>query len=184
GGRGAAAPRHSSAAGAARVTERSRRKDTAMTKNSNPPAWRRSPRGLGTGLLAIVLLAAGIGPAGADELAINVLSNRADLISAHNALVQGGVPPDVATAHVRVALNGTDVTGAFGVDGSGRFIGVVDGLLIGDNHLEAFVAPPTLKQAAEITITNYPIGGPVFSGAQLLPFICARTVATPVTVTV
>src|SRR5262245_64100908 len=96
GGRGAGTPRLSSAACVARVTERSRRKDPAMTKNPNPPAWRRSPRGLGTGLLAIVLLAAGIAPAAADELAINVLSNRADLISANTALVQVVVPPDVA----------------------------------------------------------------------------------------
>ena len=155
-----------------------------MTKNPNAPVWRRRTSGLGTGLLAILFLAAGIAPAAADELAIDVLSNRADLISADDALVQVVVPPDVATSAVRVALNGTDVTGAFGVDAAGRFVGLVTGLLIGDNHLEAFVAPPTLKQAAEITITNYPIGGPVFSGAQLLPFICARTVATPVTVTV
>src|SRR5262249_59580717 len=121
----------------------------------------------------------GAAPAAADELAINVLPNRADLVSANNVLVQVVVPPDVATADVRVALNGTDVTGVFGVDGSGRFIGVVDGLLIGDNHLEAFVAPPTLKQAAEITITNYPIGGPVFSGSRRAAFLRSATGAPP-----
>ena len=148
------------------------------------PAVRRTATALTRGLLALLLLAASAGPANADELAIQVLSNRADLISGGDALVQIVVPPDVATPNVRVALNGTDVTGVFAVDAVGRFIGLVDGLQIGDNQLEASVAPPTLKQAAAITITNNPVGGPVFSGAQLLPFICARTVATAVTVTV
>ena len=46
------------------------------------------------------------------------------------------------------------------------------------------MTPPTIEQAAAIIVTNYPIGGPVFSGEQLLPWICARSVATSVTVTV
>src|SRR6185503_1869181 len=84
-----------------------------------------------------------------------------------------------------VILNGTtDVTGSFGLDTGGRFIGLVDGLVVGDNDLEAYVTPPTLKQAVGIVITNYPVGGPIFSGAQLLPWICARKTATSVAVTV
>jgi cysteine-rich repeat protein len=81
-------------------------------------------------------------------------------------------------------LNDVDVTASFGVDGSGRLLGLVDGMVIGDNVVEAHVAPPTTKQAAAIVVSNHPIGGPIFSGAQLLPFICARKVATSVTVTV
>ncbi len=144
----------------------------------------RRRRRVGGGLLALLLFAIGAAPASADELAIRVLSNRADLISGGDALVEVVVPLDVAIPDVRVALNGADVTNAFGADAGGRLIGVVDGLVGGDNQLRAYVTPPTPKQAAEIMLTNHPIGGPVFSGAQLLPFICARTVATPVIVTV
>jgi cysteine-rich repeat protein len=139
------------------------------------------------GLVLVSLYAAGaIAPATAyaDELAINVLSNRADLISGGDALIEVVVPPDVAIPDVHVLLNGSDVTSAFGLDAGGRFVGLVDGMVVGDNDLEAYVTPPTLKQSAAIIVTNYPIGGPIFSGAQLLPWICARKVATSVVVTV
>lgn len=138
------------------------------------------------GLLRALLLAASALPsaAAADELAIRVLSNRADLISGGNALVEVVVPPDVATGNVHVMLNGADVTSVFGVSVDGRFVGIINGLVVGDNDVEAFVTPPTLKLPAQITIINHPIGGPVFSGEQLLPWVCARRVATSVLVTV
>ncbi len=153
--------------------------------NTSP---RRHPtRGVGRALLALLVMAAvttAAGPAAADELEIAVLSNRADLVSGGDALMEVVVPPDVAVADVRVTLNGIDVTDVFGVDGSGRFVGLVDGMLVGDNVVEAFVTPPTIKQSVALVVSNHPIGGSVFSGAQLLPFICARTTATSVVVTV
>jgi hypothetical protein len=81
---------------------------------------------------------------------------------------------------------GADVTGAFAVRENGRFMGHLDGLLVGDNQVLAFVDPAASgrRPRAQITITNYKIGGPVFSGAQLQPWVCARPTATPVVVTV
>ncbi len=143
----------------------------------------RPQRRLLASLLGLFILATAA-VARADELAIEVLSNRADLVSAGDALVEVIVPPDVTATDVNVSLNGSDVTGAFGLDGSGRFLGLVNGLAIGDNIVEAHVTPPTQKQAAAIVVSNHPVGGPIFSGAQLLPFICARTTATSVVVTV
>jgi hypothetical protein len=124
--------------------------------------------------------------AAAPGLVINVVSNRADLISGGDALVEVVVPSDISTADVRVSLNGADVTGAFAVRENGRFMGHLDGLLVGDNEVLAFVDPAASgrRPRAQITITNYKIGGPVFSGAQLQPWVCARPTATPVVVTV
>lgn len=134
--------------------------------------------------LSLVLLIAAVTTAVADELAINVLSNRADLISGDDALVEVVVPANVATADVHVALNGVDVTSSFGLTVSGRFLGLVTGLDLGDNDIEASVTAPTLHPSVVITVTNHPIGGPVFAGAQLQPWVCARKVATSVLVTV
>ena len=136
-------------------------------------------------LLALLLVLTTAAIARADELEIKVLSNRADLVSGGDALVQIVIPPDVTASDVHVTLNGSDVTSAFGTRTSdGHFVGLITGLNAGDNDVVAFVTPPTLKLPAEITISNHAIGGPVFAGAQLLPWICARKVATSVTVTV
>ena len=95
--------------------------------------------------LAVAALAAA--PAAADELALTVLSNnRADLVSNGDALIEVLIPPDVAAADVHVTLNDVDVTSSFGLDASGRFLGLVDGMVIGDNVVEAHVTPPTTKQ--------------------------------------
>src|SRR6185436_5475218 len=93
-------------------------------------------------------------------------------------------PADVATGNVRVTRNGADVTASFGLTSGGRFLGLVDGLVLGANDIEAWVTPPTLHTAVAITIDNHPIGGPIFAGAQLQPWVCARKVATSVLVTV
>ena len=54
---------------------------------------------------------------------LNVLSNRADLISGGDALVQVVLPGRVDPSTVRVMLNGRDVTSAFAVRAGGAFRG-------------------------------------------------------------
>src|SRR5437764_1219991 len=110
---------------------------------------------------------------------IIVLSNRADLISGGDALVQINLPTAVKPAlGVKVALNGAPINNMFAVRPNGRFQGLVTGLNNGDNLLTV----DTPQGRAKITITNHPIGGPVFSGAQLQPWICATVVAQTVSV--
>ena len=70
-------------------------------------------------------------------LAIEVLSNRGDLLSGGNALVEVKLSKHVNPSRVRVSLNGDDVTSAFAVRGDGRFVGLVDGLAHGANKLTA-----------------------------------------------
>ena len=110
---------------------------------------------------------------------ILVLSNRADLISGGDALVEIKWAAGANAASAKVALNDADVTSSFAKRPNGRYMGLVTGLKNGANVLTARVD----KTGAQITITNHPIGGPVFSGAQLQPWICATQTAKPVTVT-
>jgi hypothetical protein len=103
-----------------------------------------------------------------NALSIDVLSNRADLISGGDALVEVHLPRGVSPSSVRVDVDGRDVTSSFAVRPDGRFLGVVTGLTVGENILRARVP----HHGARITITNHPVGGPIFSGPQLMPYFC------------
>ena len=74
---------------------------------------------------------------GRPTLGIDVLSNRADVISAGDALVEVRIPAGVSVAKVRVFDDGRDVTSAFAVRPNGRFEGLVTGLSLGPNVLTA-----------------------------------------------
>ncbi len=94
----------------------------------------------------------------ADETVIRVLSNRADLISGGDALVEivG------AREKQQIRLNGRDVSDVFVKRGNGRVMGLVTGLDLGENTLRVSGPGGTV----ETTITNHPNYGPVFSAAQ------------------
>jgi hypothetical protein len=98
-----------------------------------------------------------------------VLSNRADLISGGNALVAVSVPAGTNRRKLRMTLGGRKVTKEFAVRPTGRYEGLLTGLRVGRNVLTA-----TLPSGggAQITITNHPNGGPVFSGPQVEPWKC------------
>ena len=86
-----------------------------------------------------------------------VLSNRADLVSGGDALVQVDLPNRVDPSTVRVSLDGKDVTSMFAVRPNGAYEGVVTGLANGANDLMASMKNgPTVH----LTITNHPSGGP------------------------
>src|SRR5581483_11311771 len=94
--------------------------------------------------------------------------NRADLISGGQALVTVHLPAGADPSLARVALNGNDITPAFAVRPNGRYEGLVTGLTDGPNKLTATMT----GAAGAITITNHPIGGPVFAGPQVQPWVC------------
>ena len=58
-------------------------------------------------------------------LVIEVLSNRRDLISGGNALVEIRLPRTVAPRQVTVKLNGRSVTKRFAERADGRYVGLV-----------------------------------------------------------
>ena len=106
---------------------------------------------------------------------IRTLSNRADLISDGDALVEVQVPKDVPMHQVTLTLNGADVGAAFVADAVARtFRGVLQGMVAGEN---LFVADANGlgkgRPWASLTITNHPRGGPVLLGSQTMPWVCA-----------
>jgi hypothetical protein len=92
------------------------------------------------GVLALTLALAGCN--GGDDgpslgtLQLRTLSNRADLISDGDALVEV-TSPARSTEGLSVTLNGADVTAAFAKRADGRIMGLVTGLKTGPNTLTA-----------------------------------------------
>ncbi|HSB99526.1 MAG TPA: DUF6351 family protein, partial [Burkholderiaceae bacterium] len=117
------------------------------------------------------------------KFAIRTLSNRADLISDGDALVEVQVPNNVRLDKVKVTLNGKDITGSFVANVATQSLrGVVTGLNVGRNELAVQSKPGNgdghgygsdNHDDASLTITNHPRGGPVLLGSQTQPWICA-----------
>src|SRR5256714_7684565 len=120
------------------------------------------------------LLMLGAAGASAETFAVHVVSDRADLISGGDALISVGLPRNVSPASVRVALNGADIASQFAKRANGSYEGLDTGLQLGANALTA-EAP---GHAIQVTIVNHPNGGPVFSGPQVQPWVCANPAAT------
>ena len=123
---------------------------------------------MGRARVCAVVVVAALGWPGAaladhrDAPCIDVLSNRADLISGGDALVAVSGRVD------RVTLNGADVTSELAWR-RGRLVGLVQGLRVGRNELRA---RSRRGPDARITITDHPPGGPVFAGPQVQPWVC------------
>ena len=120
------------------------------------------------GMLLAVALVQPVGAAVPDSR-IEVLSNRADLISGGDALVQLDLPTGVRASAVKVDLDGTDISSSFALRTNGKVQGLVTGLVDGDNRLTSTLPDGS---GARLTITNHPIGGPVIAGAQIQPWTC------------
>jgi hypothetical protein len=124
--------------------------------------------------------AAGYETAGkADTLHISVVSSPAQYVSGGDARIEVAVPDETALGDVDVTLNGSDVTSAFGPDpeGNHQLEGVVSGLPLGPSTLAASTHETAKgnKHYDELTLTNNPLQGPIFSGPHQTPFLCAST---------
>jgi hypothetical protein len=128
-------------------------------------------------LSAVTVLAAlfAVTAAAQAAISVHVLSNRANLISGSEALVSVGLPRSVKPAAVTVTLNGNNVTSEFAIRPNGSYEGLVTGLALGDNTLQAS-APD--QKSAQTTLVDHPIGGPVIAGPQVQPWRCEDTEAT------
>ena len=109
-----------------------------------------------------------------DPSEIRTLSNRADLVSGGDVLVQIVPPAGADGSGLSVKVGTRDVTSAFARRADGRITGVVSGLADGDNVL---VAEMNGARAAQLTVTNAARSGPILSGAQIKPFYCATPAA-------
>ena len=114
------------------------------------------------------LAAAGPTPAAPSVM---VLSSRADLISGGEALVAVGLPKGTNPAGVRVRVGTRDVTPEFALRPNGAYEGLVTGLAVGANQLTATLPGGA---SASATIVDHAIGGPLFSGPQVQPWVCTN----------
>ena len=134
-------------------------------------------------ILTVALLGASDALAqNATKLEIKTLSSRPDLVSGGDALVEVTVPPGVQLNQVRLTLNGNDVTGKLTETADPRSLrGLITGMVVGNNTLRAVLRPTDQSRLAgralqaTLTVTNYPIAGPILSGPHLTPYEC-RTV--------
>jgi hypothetical protein len=118
--------------------------------------------------VAAPLLSAGpVAADGRSRLRIEVVSGRADLVTGGDALIRvtGARKP----SELRVTVGNRDVTRDFAVRANGRYEGLVTGLRTGRNELRV-----TTRRdgGARITLTDHPVGGPLFAGPQVQPWDC------------
>lgn len=150
---------------------------------------RLAPAGLAASLTLLLAACGGGGGGTADNgtpptpgnpqpqaaLQLSVLSSQPDKVTGTDALVQVEILRNAPDGAVTVTANGTDVTAAFAPDASGKLVGKVGNLAPGANEVTASYNGETVKLA----LTGYAITGPVISGPQQAPFICATNFAMP-----
>src|SRR5438552_17662614 len=108
-------------------------------------------------IVALVIAAVADAPRlarAANGFDIKVLSNRADVISGGDALVEIVLPAGVDPASVRVDVDGRDVTAAFAVRPNGRYMGLITALAEPSNVLTAR-GPDGAGAAFNITSNTY-----------------------------
>lgn len=126
-------------------------------------------------LTALVLVAgvtatstAAVARADQQDVRITALSVRADLVTGGDVLLKVEAPEGV-----KVSVAGRDVTRSFRRTGPGRLLGLVSGLPVGPSTVQAAVA----GRGARLVVRNHPLGGPVFSGPQVEPWMCETEAA-------
>jgi hypothetical protein len=116
-------------------------------------------------LLAAAMLFACGGDEDTPAPTVELLSSKPEYVSGGDALiaVQGA-------GTLSATLNGTDISVAFKTDPNDatRRIGLVSGLANGANTFVASVG----GVGTSLSLTNYPITGPMLSGPLLVPYIC------------
>jgi hypothetical protein len=110
-----------------------------------------------------------------NDLQLTVLSSQPYLVSGGDALVRVDAPKQVDPSSIRVTLNGHDVTASFVPNAASQSLtGLVTGLVLGNNTLVATAVKNHNGNgpSKSITLTNYPIAGPMISGPHEDPFFC------------
>lgn len=126
-------------------------------------------------LIAPVLLVSTIGCGLSDEpFSVDVLSSDKDHISGGDARITVNIPSELNFDLVKVTLNGEDIKSSLqSHPDSHGLTGVISGLNNGENIIKLESSNASLNvQPLEVTLTNYPIEGPMFSGPHQQPFYC------------
>ncbi len=111
--------------------------------------------------------------AGSHAFRITTVSARNDMISGNDVLVRIDVATSIPLSRLVVFRNGDDISSAFHpLSGAHSVIGLVTGLQVGDNALVVAPRRGVNDATARLTLTNYPISGPIFSGPHEKPYVC------------
>jgi hypothetical protein len=117
--------------------------------------------------IALALATSGVAADSKEEPKIEAVSNRADLVSGGDVLLRVTLPPKSSAAVL--SLNGVPIPGALhAAPGGNGHLALVSGLVLGQNTVTVAAGP----HKAHLTVTNHPIGGPIFSGPHLQPWLC------------
>lgn len=106
---------------------------------------------------------------------VNVVSSAPQQVTGGDARIHIQIPPTVPLYLVEVLVNGVSQRKHFSqIPGTRTLTGVIDGLALGDNTLivQAKGRGKGSAHPVTLTLTNYPITGPVFSGPHQYPFVC------------
>lgn len=104
----------------------------------------------------------------AQSLRVSTVSSMPEYVSGGDALVEIA-PPAGATGTPVVTLDGRDVSAAFKATSTGTYLGKVEGMAVGEHTLAARMGEAT----GSLTLTNYPVTGPMISGPHESPYVCA-----------
>jgi len=99
---------------------------------------------------------------------LRVLSSAPEYVSGGNARIHVRAAPGLRDK-LELVLNGRPATVELKEVADG-LEGVIGGLRVGDNRLEVKHRKANVRDA--ITLTNWPITGPMFTGPQQTPFVC------------
>lgn len=128
------------------------------------------------GLIPFAALAKSNDNPARDEFVMKVVSSAPHQVTGSDARLHIEVPRTVPLHQVEVWVNGVDQRSRFSVlpDTTRTLTGVIDGLLIGANALKVKANGNGKGRPSPVsmTLTNYPITGPIFSGPHQYPFVC------------
>src|SRR5262245_8959887 len=120
--------------------------------------------------IAVMTACSTMSAAPAGDIAIETISNRADLISGGDALVRLTLPAQADVSKAMLALNGRALSLSSlhpARDGKG-WVTLISGLNDGVNRVALTYAGKTVG----LDVTNHSNGGPIFSGPQIQPWTC------------
>lgn len=133
------------------------------------------------GLLLAPLACGGSAGVSEDEVRLSTVPTPPDYVSGGDVLVRVDLATGIEVDRVAVSLNGqdVDVVGPLApTDRLGRpqhaLLARVAGLALGANQVVASVDG---DEVTSLTVTNYPIEGPIFSGEHLEPYFCLDQLA-------
>ena len=101
---------------------------------------------------------------------ITTVSAKSWLVTGGDVLVEISLPDGLSTARLNLSLDGRDVRANFRNISSRSVQTLLSGLPNGDSALVAGIEGTQLSQS--MTLTNYPITGPIISGPHEQPFYC------------